>query len=71
MKVKQFTGARALFTPRLHLYGLDYNIPNKKKTRSSYLIFRPEYVQDQEIWKQVRNGRPIPTEKSIEEDSII
>lgn len=61
--IKAFKGVRHLFNPAMHLYQLDYEVKGWFKNRDTYLIFRPQFVYDKDIWRQVRLGHYIRTEE--------
>jgi hypothetical protein len=64
--IKSFNGVRAIFGNKLRLYQLDYTAQGLVRKRNTYMIFRPQYVYDNDLWRLVRNGHYVNTPEFIE-----
>ena len=55
----------------MHLFQLSYDYKSlTNKLKSNYMIFRPQFVHDKDLWKLVRTGNYIRTEEFIQKESL-
>ncbi|CAI2380991.1 unnamed protein product [Moneuplotes crassus] len=70
VEISTFKGVRHMFKPSMGVYRLNYKIDGWFRTRETYLIFRPEFVHDRDIWKLVRTGNHIYTPEYAEKNRL-
>ena len=63
--IKSFNGVKSIMSSGMHLYQLDYSVKGWFKNRETFMIFRPQYVHDLDVWKLVRTGNYIRTPEYI------
>ena len=69
--IQNLKGVKQILNPRMHLFQLSYDYKSlTNKLKSNYMIFRPQFVHDKDLWKLVRTGNYIRTEEFIQKESL-
>mmetsp|Transcript_3973 Transcript_3973/g.4607 ORF Transcript_3973/g.4607 Transcript_3973/m.4607 type:complete len:108 (+) Transcript_3973:269-592(+) len=64
--ISSFSGVSSILNSKMGIYRLGYSFKGWVRNRDTYMIFRPEFVYDQDVWKLVRTGNHIRTPEYID-----
>ena len=71
INIHDLKGVKQVLSPSMRLFQLSYDYKSlTNKIKGNYMIFRPQYVYDKDLWKLVRTGNVIRTDEYIEREKL-